>query len=110
MTLDHLRITNEAFAGVITALAGGRVPPGKADTAAVKPSPEAGPETEEAFATSCDELVSRVNAVTHLKTDLRYAHPWFGPLDAAGWHALSAMHLGIHRQQIAEISRRLQSS
>lgn len=110
MTLDHLRITNEAFAGVISALAGGIVPEGKADTAAVKPSPEAGRETEEAFETSCDDLVSRVNVVAHLKTDLRYSHPWFGPLDAAGWHALAAMHLGIHRKQIDEISRRLRSS
>ena len=26
-----------------------------------------------------------------------------GPLDAAGWHALSATHLGIHRAQIERI-------
>jgi hypothetical protein len=25
------------------------------------------------------------------------------PLDAASWHALAAMHLGIHRAQIAKI-------
>ena len=38
MTLDHLRITNLALIRVITALTHGHVPPGKASTAAVKPS------------------------------------------------------------------------
>ena len=28
---------------------------------------------------------------------------WFGPLDAAGWHALAAGHMGIHRVQIERI-------
>jgi len=30
-------------------------------------------------------------------------HPWFGPLDAAGWHALAAGHMAIHRVQIERI-------
>lgn len=107
MTLDHLRITNEVFAGVIATLAAGRIPPGKADTAAVKPSPGAGPEVEADYEASCDDLVAVVAGIAELKTALRFPHPWFGPLDAAGWHALSATHLGIHRAQIAEIARRL---
>ncbi|MCB1204973.1 MAG: DinB family protein [Verrucomicrobiae bacterium] len=110
MTLDHLRITNRAFTGVIATLSEGKVPPGRADTAAVKPAPESGPETEEAFEISCDDLISQVNSVSNLETALRFPHPWFGPLNAAGWQALSAMHLGIHRKQIAEIARRLHAS
>lgn len=105
MTLDHLRITNEAFAGVIAMLSAGQLPPGKADTATVKPSPAAGAESEAAFETSCEKLVSVVDGIADLKTALRFPHPWFGPLDAADWHALSATHLGIHRAQIAEIAR-----
>lgn len=110
MTLDHLRITNEAFAGIIATLAAGKIPPGKADTAAVKPSPEAGPGVEAAYEASCDNLVAVVAGIADLKTALRFPHPWFGPLDAADWHALSATHLGIHRAQIAEIARRLPKS
>lgn len=110
MTLDHLRIVNEAFAGIIPMLSKGKLPPGKADTAAVKPSPAAGSESEAAFESSCDALVSVVEGIADLKTTLRFPHPWFGPLDAAGWHALSATHLGIHRAQIAEIARRLPRS
>jgi hypothetical protein len=51
-----------------------------------------------------------VAGIADLKTALRFPHPWFGPLDAAAWHALSATHLGIHRDQIAEITRRLPKS
>ncbi len=107
MTLDHLRICNDAFAGVITALAAGRVPPGKASTADVKPSPTAGAESEEAFERSCDALITAAAAVPDLATKARYEHPWFGPLDAAGWHALGALHLGIHRGQIERIGEAL---
>jgi len=107
MTLDHLRITNRAFAGVITALAAGKVPPGKADTATVKPSPQSGPDADSAYEASCGNLLEVVARIPDLKTALRYEHPWFGPLDAAGWHALAAMHLGIHRAQIEAISKGL---
>ncbi len=107
MVLDHLRITNEAFAEVIAALAAGRIPPGRASTAAVKPSPEAGAETEAAYEASAGRFLDTVAGLPELRTGLRYEHPWFGPLDAAGWHALAALHLGIHRSQIAEIRRRL---
>jgi len=110
MTLDHLRITNEAFGSVIASLAAGKIPPGKADTAAVKPTPFAGPEVEAAYEASCGNLVAMVAGIADWKTAPRFPHPWFGPLDAAGWHALSATHLGIHRAQIAEIARRLPGS
>lgn len=103
MTLDHLRITNEVFAGVILSLHEGRIPKRKASTAAVKPSPEAGIEVEEAYEKSCEYVLSSVASVPDLKTEAQYAHPWFGSLDAAGWHALTAFHMGIHRGQIEKI-------
>ena len=103
MTLDHLRITNSVFAQVITSLAEGKVPEKKASTADVKPNPAVTAEVESAYEESCDNLLAAVAAVPDLKTSVRYAHPWFGPLDAAGWHALTGMHMGIHRAQIARI-------
>jgi hypothetical protein len=33
----------------------------------------------------------------------RYAHPWFGPIDAFRWHGLLALHQRIHRRQIEAI-------
>jgi len=48
-------------------------------------------------------VVAAVSAAGNLKTALRLPHPWFGPLDAAGWHALAAGHMAIHRVQIERI-------
>jgi hypothetical protein len=105
MTLDHLRIVNHQIAGVIAALAREVLPPGKASTAAVKPSPDVGPEVIAPYEASCDRLSDLVATCGNFGSRARYAHPWFGPLNAAGWHAMAAMHLGIHRAQIARILR-----
>ena len=103
MTLDHLRIVNNAFTGVIGALTRGVVPEGTASTAAVKPSPSADASVVAAYEKSCDDLLAATASARDLKTAVRFRHPWFGPLDAAGWHALAPGHLAIHRVQIERI-------
>jgi len=107
MTLDHLRITNEAFAHVVTELAEGRIPEGEASTAAVKPTAQPTSAVEADYERSCDGVLAAVAAAPQLKTANRFSHPWFGPLDAFAWLALSSLHLGIHRAQIAAILKGL---
>lgn len=107
MTLDHLRIVHRAKARIIAALSKGFVPGGKASTAAVKPNPDVTAAIVDEYEQSCDELLAQVAAISELKTESRYAHPWFGPLNAAGWHALSASHITIHRVQIERILEQL---
>jgi hypothetical protein len=103
MTLEHLRIVQTGIARTIPALAGGHVPPGKASTAAVKPSPDVTGDVQSAFEKSCVAVLNSAAAVADLKTKSRYEHPWFGPLDAFGWLALAGGHLRIHREQIERI-------
>ncbi len=103
MTLEHLRITNTIFTGAILMLSRGKVPEREASTAGVKPAADVSADVEAAFENSCDAFLSKIAAVADLKTQAKYAHPWFGPLDAAGWHALAATHMAIHRAQIAKI-------
>jgi hypothetical protein len=103
MTLDHLRIVHRGIHRTIGALVSGTVPNGVASTATVKPDPHVAADVAVEYERSCDDLLAAVAAVPDLKTRLRYAHPWFGPLDAAGWHALAAGHIGIHRMQIERI-------
>lgn len=110
MTLDHLRIVNHAMAGIIGALTKGVKPDGAASTAAVKPSPQADAGIVAEYEQACDDLLAVVSSAGSLKTELRFAHPWFGPLDAAGWHALAVGHMGIHRVQIERILEGLRSS
>ena len=103
MTLDHLRIVQTGMTRIIGDLTHGRMPEGTVSTAAVKPSPQVKGEVVAEYEDSCTALLATVAAADHLKTGLRYAHPWFGPLDAYGWHALAAGHLGLHRVQIERI-------
>lgn len=105
MTLDHLRIVNTQIANVIDALTRGHAPPGKASTAAVKPRESVDAHVLRDYNTACDHLIAVVESKPNLRTTIRFAHPWFGPLDAAGWHAMAAMHMGIHRAQIDRILR-----
>ncbi len=110
MVLDHLRIVNSAIAGTIDALLAGRLPPGTASTAAVKPSPEVGPEVIDEFRRECDRLSAAGAGAATLVTSVRYAHPWFGPLTAAEWKFLGGFHLGLHRRQIGMILTELRRS
>jgi len=106
MVLDHLRMTNQIFAMVVGELCQGRIPAKKANTADVKPDPLAGIEVEKEFEDSCQEWLRMVHSSPDLQTKAKYAHPWFGPLDALGWCALAAMHMGIHRAQIEAMQSR----
>jgi hypothetical protein len=103
MTLDHLRIVNHGIARTIDSLTKEISPSGQASTAAVKPSPSADASVREAYEKSCDALLAAVSAAPNLKTKSRFTHPWFGPLDASGWHAMAGGHMAIHRKQIEQI-------
>lgn len=107
MTLDHLHIVNDEITRVITDLTAGRTPAGTASTAAVKPRENVDASVRASYDDSCEKLAALVASRPSLRTTLRYPHPWFGPLDAAGWHAMAAMHMGIHRAQIACILKHL---
>lgn len=103
MTLDHLRIVNREITRIIQDLTQGRIPEGAASTANVKPSPDVTASVVAEYEQSCDALLAAVAAASNLDTPLRFAHPWFGPLNAAAWHALASGHMGIHREQLVRI-------
>lgn len=107
MTLDHLRITNLVFAGVMESLAKGVVPARAASTAAVKPEASVDGGVIAAFEQSCDAVLAVTKGRTNSRTAARYAHPWFGPLDESEWHALAAFHMRLHLRQIERILKGL---
>jgi len=110
MTLEHLRIVHYGITRTMEALAAGIVLKGSASTAAVKPGPDVTAEVVDEYEQSCDRLLAKAEEITDLHTKVRYAHPWFGPLEAAGWHALSATHLGLHRVQIERIVEQIRAA
>lgn len=103
MTLDHLRIVNSEIARLITSLAAGQVPPGRASTAAVKPDPTVSMTVLPAYEATCDDLLAAVAHPENFSPQVKFPHPWFGLMDAKAWHALSGIHMGIHRVQIKRI-------
>jgi len=110
MTLDHLRLVHESVNRIIAALAKGALPAGKVSTANVKPKSNVTAAVVVEYEKSCDDLLARVATVPNLKTGISQKHPWFGPLDAAGWHMLAAGHLRIHRAQIERIIQGIAST
>ena len=108
MTLDHLRIVNGSIAGTILKLSHGHVPPGQASTADVKPSLGVAAAVAPEYEVSCDLFLKVIGQIPEIHPQTRFAHPWFGPLDVSGWHAIAASHMAIHRRQIQKILRGLQ--
>jgi hypothetical protein len=100
-------LVNGEFSRIIRDLTQGRIPVGAVSTADVKPSPDVTPSVIADYEQACDALLAAVATAPELKTTLRFAHPWFGPLNAAGWHALASMHMGIHREQLSRILKAL---
>jgi hypothetical protein len=103
MTLDHLRIVHHAFIGILESLANERIPEGEASTAAVKPNEHTTGEVIAEYEASCDDLLATIHGIRNFRTQAKFPHPWFGPMDAHGWLALSGGHMAIHRTQIQRI-------
>lgn len=110
MALDHLRIVNHGIARTIDSLTKEISPTHKASTAAVKPNPSVDASIRNAYEKSCDAVLTAASTAPNLKTKARFTHPWFGPLDASGWHAMAGSHMAIHRKQIERILQGLSHS
>jgi len=104
MTLDHLVIVNTGILEIIDALSGERLYNRRISIADLKPRPEQQSlETIGKFARTTQNYFNRLSQIRNLKSSARHAHPWFGPMDALGWHWLAALHNTIHRRQIQKI-------
>ncbi len=103
MVLDHLRIVNRSCVSIIRELTAGNQISGSASTAAVKPDPSADGSVEPLYEDSCRDVIEAIHLSGDLRTSTHFSHPWFGSLDAQGWAAMVAMHMGIHRKQLAKM-------
>jgi hypothetical protein len=110
MTVDHLRIVNQGTTDLIIALANGETPSRVVSTAAVKPSATADVSTVQEFERVCNKFQETVQEIADLKTNLTWAHPWFGELNAQRWHFFMGFHMSLHRKQILAIQRQVEKS
>lgn len=105
MLLEHLMIVGMGLRDVIIRLSQGKVPPGKADTARVKPPGQTPAQTVlQNYKTFTETVLDQVDQGVKNRDDKTvYAHPWFGKFTAHQWHWLLATHNDIHLQQLQAI-------
>jgi len=103
MTVEHLNIVGRSLRRVITALRNGQVPDIVARVEDVKPKGEQTPDEVRAefFHLLADAAIPEPPIACGVGP--RYAHPWFGPIDAFRWHCLLGVHQQIHRKQLEGI-------
>ncbi|MBX2994161.1 MAG: DinB family protein [Bdellovibrionaceae bacterium] len=108
-TLEHIVIVGSGIQSLVVTLSNGEVPASEVDTAKVKPAGQMTPEETliyfEEYVTSC---IGKINAAKGEKLrQLKWPHPWFGPMNAHEWFWLLPIHAGLHLQQIREIKKKL---
>ncbi len=103
MVVEHLRMVDREILSAIRMLLQGHAPLGDVSIADYKPDPDVGWDVIDQFERLIDEYQDFMSTRPSLRTQLRYRHPWFGPLDGHGWLCLAAMHHRIHRKQAKKI-------
>ncbi|WP_367872689.1 hypothetical protein [Luteolibacter sp. Populi] len=100
MIVEHLCLIDGPLLALVRLLSTGRTSDRVASTAAVKPSPEAGPESLEKFRGIVADWNSQLPTAEKLLDSALHPHPWFGPMNAHQWLCLAAQHHGVHRKQL----------
>jgi hypothetical protein len=103
MTVEHLIIVDESVVSILESLTVGKTLPSRFSTANVKPGPVKDSAVLLRFARTVERYAKTLRKLPSLRTNAKQVHPWFGPLDAPGWHCLAAMHHTIHRRQVERI-------
>ena len=105
MTMHHLNIVNRAISTLIDQLEKGHTPSLIVRIQDVKPPLEISPNIREEFEQTSSAYLEEVKKFNRLgvKSRLTHPHPWFGAMNSHDWLALSALHQGVHRRQIAMI-------
>lgn len=111
MTLEHVMIVGTSIRDIIIRLSQEQLPPGKADTARVKPQGKLPAQTVlDNYKSFAAVVMPQIEAaVPPEKRDARltFDHPWFGAFNLRQWHWLLAEHNAIHLRQLREIAARL---
>ena len=109
MAVDHLRIVGTGLTGVILDLTMGGSKRKAVLIEDVKPDPGVELTTAiDGFKKMTDQFLGDI-AISEIDNypEVRFEHPWFGPMNARQWYVLSGWHQAIHRQQMKEIIKGL---
>lgn len=111
MTLEHVMIVGMGLRDIIIRLSNDQIPPGRVDTARVKPQGKLPAQTVlDNYKNFAITLIPQIEtAVPAAKRDgtITYDHPWFGAFTLRQWHWMLAEHNEIHLRQLEEIAARV---
>lgn len=112
MTLEHIVIVGNGIRDITIALSNGIVPPGKADTAQVKPQGAlTAAQSLDAFRAFAAETMDDIDRKLGDKdSSVVFRHPWFGDFNTRQWHWLFALHGAVHLRQLREIAARVKAA
>ena len=108
MTVEHLNIVGRGIRQIIGSLRQGQIPDRVTRIEDVKPQGVIAPnEVRSEFVRLLSDVASAeaIELAIPRSQGPKYAHPWFGPIDAYQWHCLLGLHQGIHRKQIEAIRK-----
>lgn len=110
MVLKHVTVVNNSVLDLLETIASGRPYNREVRIEDVKPEDQIGEEALQEFNHSVASFKKRVQELDpeSLK-GTKVVHPWFGGLEGHEWLCLAAVHLSIHRRQIEEILRSMES-
>lgn len=103
MVFEHLHIVNTTLLSIVETLLKEETFQGAVKTENVKPSPSSTIQSIENFSHSAQQYLGTLQTLDSLKTKTTHKHPWFGELDAHGWHTLATIHMQVHRKQLEQI-------
>lgn len=105
MVLEHIALVDRGIAGTVQILGRGEVPPYKVSTANVKPNPKTDWQSAmDMVNAASDQFMQSLSA--DFNSQVKLAHPWFGPLNAWQWAQFTVVHHKIHARQL-EVMRNI---
>lgn len=109
MTLRHCCMVNAAIIFLIERLVENRLPGTMPDIGEdFTPHKEAGIEQSSRLRLQVAHYTQLLDGLPSLHTPARAMHPYFGLLNAHGWHCLLGVHLFLHVPQMRRIRTGLQ--
>jgi len=107
MVLHHLVIVEKGVVEIVESLVNNKEFESEVRIAAVKPSAGTGCEVLPLFLEVERQYSDFIVQTPSLKTAKQHLRPWFGKLDAYGWHFLMALNRSVHRKQLKAILEKL---
>lgn len=109
MVIEHLDIVGCGITDIILGLTSGGIKKDPVLIQDVKPNPAVSLDKAiSGFDKTADRFLRDIElSQIDNHPSVKFAHPWFGPMNARQWYILAGRHQAVHRQQIKAILEKI---